>query len=228
MKILLVEDNAALRRNVARALQLAGYQVVECADGDEGCFHLLAGGCDVAVLDRMLPGEDGLTILQAARRRGIATPVLILSAMNRVGDKVDGLNAGADDYLPKPFEMEELLARVAALARRPAALETRDEARFADLRYQPVPPTLVGPAGAARLSPREGALIELFLRANGQVLTRATIFNRVWGPDAPVEDGNISTYVHFLRRRLREVGSAARFASVRGVGFALRGGEDEI
>lgn len=228
MKILLVEDDAILRRTVAKALTLSGYEVAQCENADEGLFYMQSGGFDLVVLDRMLPGGDGVGILKAARREGVATPVLVLSAMNNVGDKVAGLNAGADDYLPKPFEMEELLARVAALSRRPAAIEQHTEYCHGDICYRPGGLVLAGPTGEARLSPREGALMELFVRSGGATISRGTIFNRVWGPDSGVEEGNISTYIHFLRRRLGEVGSRAKFVNRRGVGFELCAGEDGL
>lgn len=226
MKILLVEDDTLLRGNIRRALELEGYTVQECADGDEGLYYLENNACDLVLLDRMLPGLDGVGILKAARRGQVATPVLMLSAMGSVEDKISGLDAGADDYLAKPFELGELLARVRALVRRPAPLQQEDTLRYADLAYQPHTGTLQGPAGSAQLSPRESAMMELFMRSKSEVVTRHTLFSRVWGPASDAEEGNIATYVHFLRRRLEAVGSSARFVTHRAVGFCLQPGKE--
>lgn len=224
MKIVIVEDDARLRKTVAKALQLEGYTVEQCADGDEALYYMENNACDLVVLDRMLPALDGLGVLKTSRGAGIHTPVLMMSALGAVGDRVAGLDAGADDYLPKPFEMEELLARVRALIRRPAAIEQTWALAYGDVSYIPLGQTLGGPGGTAKLSRREGELMELFMRSGGEVLTRQTIFSRVWGPASGVEEGSIATYVHFLRRRLAAVGSTLQFVNHRGVGFSLEGG----
>ena len=148
----------------------------------------------------------------------------MLTALDGVPDRVDGLDAGADDYLAKPFAAEELLARIRALSRRPRQWESTSRLSAGDLELDTELAALRGPAGACSLSRREKQLLELFLRNAGQTLTRELLLSRVWGPDAPVEDGNLDNYIHFLRRRLRTVGSAVRLATVRSVGYRLEVG----
>lgn len=224
MKILVVEDDAALRENIEKMLQAEGYGTDGCEDGEEGLYYIMENSCDLVVLDRMLPTMDGLTVTQAARAKGIQTPVLMLTALNAVGDRVDGLDAGADDYLVKPFDMRELLARVRALVRRPADIERAGELSYGDLVYQPAGSTLTGPQGAAHLSKTLAAILELFLRSNAHALNRRTIFNRVWGPPSEVEDSIIDSYIFLLRRRIRDIGSSVEIVTNRGVGYTLTGG----
>lgn len=222
MKILLIEDDAALRQNIAQMLQSEGYVTIECSDGEEGLYYATENTCDLMLLDRMLPEIDGLTLLKKARQVGVAAPVLMLTAMNAVGDRVDGLDAGADDYMSKPFDMRELLARVRALVRRPAPVENTAEISFGDIVYNPVGSALTGPDGEAALSKTLSAMLELFLRSSALALNRTTIFNRVWGPDSDVDEGIIDTYISLMRRRLKKVGSSVQIVANRGVGYSLK------
>lgn len=221
MRILLVEDEAALSAALKDTLVAAGYAVDCYADGESGLDALCCGSYDLVLLDRMLPVLDGLTLLRQARHKGIHTPVLILTALDQVGDRVEGLDAGADDYLAKPFATEELLARVRALCRRPHEWEEVCELCQGDVRLDPTIRLLKGPQGAHTLSQRESALLELFLRNPKVVLSREKILLHVWGPDSEVEDGNIDNYIHLVRRRLRLVGSAMSVVTHRGSGYAL-------
>ena len=191
MRILLIEDDRALCTALLPALQAAGYTVDTCHDGADGKALLCGGAYDVCVLDRMLPGLDGLSLLRAARAKGCTTPVLMLTALSGINDRVDGLDAGADDYLGKPFDTRELLAQL----------------------------TLSGPKAAAALTKREADLLEVLLRTPGQLQTRAVLLARVWGPLAEVEDANLDCYIHFVRRRLKAVGSAVTITTVRGSGY---------
>ena len=175
----------------------------------------------MVLLDRMLPGIDGLTVLRQARQAGVRTPVLMLTALDAVGDRVAGLDAGADDYLAKPFATEELLARVRALSRRPAEWETDIVLGRGDVELQVQDRVLTGPAGTHTLSQRECALLELFLRNPGITLPRERILLNVWGPDSEVESGNIDNYIHLVRRRLRLVGSQMELITRRGAGYRL-------
>jgi len=176
-------------------------------------IHLRQQGYTV---DYAHTGEDGLHFaLQNAYD-------LIL--MDRMLPELDGLDAGADDYPAKPFAAEELLARIRALSRRPRQWESTSRLSAGDLELDTELAALLRPAGACSLSRREKQLLELFLRNAGQTLTRELLLSRVWGPDAPVEDGNLDNYIHFLRRRLRAVGSAVRLATVRSVGYRLEVG----
>ncbi len=166
----------------------------------------------------MLPGLDGLTLLRAARAQGVTTPVLLLTALAGAGDTVDGLDAGADDYLAKPFDTAVLLARLRALLRRSGGTAALTAG---DLRLDTGELTLIGPAGSAVLSRKECDLLEALLRAPGRLQARSVLLARVWGPLAEVEEANLDCYIHFVRRRLAGVGSRARVVTVRGSGYRL-------
>ena len=189
----MVEGDQALCAAVDIHLRQQGYTVDYAHTGEDGLHFALQNAYDLILMDRMLPG-------------------------------VDGLDAGADDYPAKPFAAEELLARIRALSRRPRQWESTSRLSAGDLELDTELAALLRPAGACSLSRREKQLLELFLRNAGQTLTRELLLSRVWGPDAPVEDGNLDNYIHFLRRRLRAVGSAVRLATVRSVGYRLEVG----
>ena len=224
MRILMVEDDQALCAAVDIHLRQQGYTVDYAHTGEDGLHFALQNAYDLILMDRMLPELDGLEAVRTLRSRGFSTPVLMLTALDGVPDRVDGLDAGADDYLAKPFAAEELLARIRALSRRPRQWESTSRLSAGDLELDTELAALRGPAGACSLSRREKQSRELFLRNAGQTLTRELLLSRVWGPDAPVEDGNLDNYIHFLRRRLRTVGSAVRLATVRSVGYRLEVG----
>ena len=221
MRILMVEDDQDLCAAVDVHLRRAGYTVDYAHTGDDGLHFALQNAYDLILMDRMLPERDGASVVRALRSAGFSTPVLMLTALDGVSDRVSGLDAGADDYLPKPFAVEELLARIRALSRRPRQFESTARLSAGDLELDADLCALRGPGGACPLSKRECQLLELLLRNAGQTLTRELLLARIWGPDAPVEDGNLDNYVHFLRRRLTTVGSAVRLATVRGVGYRL-------
>lgn len=176
----------------------------------------------------MLPKIDGLSVLKMARKAKITTPVLMLTAMNAIGDRVDGLDAGADDYLVKPFDMRELLARVRALVRRPAAIEDMDVLGLGDISYMPSTCVLSGPKGEEHLSKRLSSLLILFMRNTTTTLSRSTIFNRIWGPDADVDENILDTYIGLLRRRLKKIGSTVQIKTNRGVGYSIEIQEDVL
>ena len=185
-------------------------------------MHLLKTGYyDACILDRMLPELDGLTLLKSARADGISIPVLMLTALGQIGDRVDGLDAGADDYLTKPFDTRELLARLRIWSRRTVSLEDPGELCFGDLSYRPSVRQLSGPAGKAVLPKRLAQLIELLLRNAEVPITRNVIFNRIWGPDAEVTDAVIDTYIHLTRQRLAHLQSAVKIQNSRGTGYQL-------
>lgn len=222
MRILLIEDDAALCGVLAPALQAAGFAADCCRSGAEG-FALLRTGCyDAYILDRMLPELDGLAVLRRARAGGVKTPVLMLTALAQVGDRVAGLDAGADDYLTKPFDTRELLARLRALARRPAAFAA-DAHRIAcgDLVLDTAQLRLTGPSAAVTVSRRECDLLAALCRAPGTLRPRAVLLGSVWGAQAEVEDTSLDSYIRFIRRRLAAVGSRAVVRTVRGVGYRL-------
>ena len=216
-----MEDEKALREALRDTLVAYGYTVECCTNGPDGLDSICSGGCDLVLLDRMLPEIDGLTVLRQARQAGVRTPVLMLTALDAVGDRVAGLDAGADDYLAKPFATEELLARVRALSRRPAEWETDTALYRGDVELHVPDRVLTGPAGTCTLSQRECALLELFLRSPGVTLPRERILLNVWGPDSEVESGNIDNYIHLVRRRLQLVGSRMELITRRGTGYRL-------
>jgi DNA-binding response OmpR family regulator len=221
MKVLLVEDEPKMAALIRRVFTAERFVVDAAGDGATAIALATSGDYDVAVVDRMLPDMDGLAVIRVIRAKGVRTPVLMLTALGSVDQRVEGLDAGADDYLPKPFAFTELLARVRALARRegPAPLqrlaagdveldESRHTARVGDL--------------SVDLSAREFALLGFLIRHPGQVLTRRQILDGVWGAEPDVYSNVVDLYIHYLRRKLAELGRAGYLRTVRGVGYSLR------
>ena len=221
MRILMIEDDKDLCEAVRIHLNREGHTADFCHDGEDGLHFALQNAYDLILLDRMLPGRDGISVLSALRGQGFSTPVLMITARDGIGDRVDGLDAGADDYLVKPFAAAELLARIRALSRRPQQWESVHKLELGDIELDLELCILNCRTQTITLSKRESRLLELFLRNPGQVLTRELLLARVWGPDAPVEDGNLDNYIHFLRRRLKSVQSGLQITTVRGVGYRL-------
>lgn len=221
MRILVVEDDEKLCEAVSCALEQQGYAVDVCHEGDDGLRWMREGIHDLVLLDRMLPVMDGVEVLTRARALGICIPVLFVTALGSINDRVHGLDAGADDYLVKPFAIEELLARVRAMCRRPHDWSTQAVLTYQDLRFDPGTKELTGPLEHCTLSKREGLLMETLIKNPARVLPREMIFSCVWGPDAGVEDGNLDNYIYFLRRRLKQTGSALEIQTVRGIGYKL-------
>lgn len=224
MRLLLIEDDESLCLSLSYQLRQDGFVPETCHDGEEGLLWARQQGYDLILLDRMLPGMDGLTLLRQLRREGIHTPVIFLTALGQLSDKTGGLDAGADDYIVKPFAYDELLARIRCVLRRPAVLSGGDLLRYGDVTYDPGSLTLRRGVASTALSKRLGDLLELFLRNPGQTLPRQTILLRVWGMETEVEDGNLDNYTYFLRRSLRKVGSTLRLTTVRGIGYRLEEG----
>lgn len=225
MRLLLIEDDESLCLSLSYQLRQDGFAPETCHDGEEGLLWARQQGYDLILLDRMLPGMDGLTLLRQLRREGIHTPVIFLTALGQLGDKTGGLDAGADDYIVKPFAYDELLARIRCVLRRPAVLSGGDLLRYGDVTYDPGSLTLRRGTASTALSKRLGDLLELFLRNPGQTLPRQTILLRVWEMETEVEDGNLDNYTYFLRRSLRKVGSTLRLTTVRGIGYRLEEGD---
>ena len=222
MRILVVDDEPAVRDALRRALALEGYEVELRADGREA-LRLLAGAApDAIVLDLLMPEVDGLEVCRRLRAAGDDTPILILTARDAVGDRVTGLDAGADDYLVKPFALEELLARLRALLRRTGGNGDQGVLRFADLTLDPARYEVKRGARRIELTKTEFLLLELFLRNPRQVLTRSLIFERVWGYDFGPTSNSLEVYVGYLRRKLEAGGEPRLVHTVRGVGYALR------
>lgn len=222
MRILLAEDDRQLNSTLTYQLTQEGFDVDSCFDGEEACFYGEQNIYDMILLDRMLPHMEGTDVLTSLRTKGITTPVILITALGTLSDKVTGLNLGADDYLVKPFDFEELLARIHCVARRPHTLTDSDTLTVADVSFQASEGILTGPAGKCTLSKREAALLEAFLRSRGQLLPRSNLLLKVWGPDSDVEEGNLDNYIHFLRRRLSITGSRLQIKTIRGVGYSLQ------
>jgi len=225
VKILVVDDERAVRESLRRALELEGYEIELAADGQEALHRLEANGDagqpDAVILDVLMPAMDGLEVCRRLRRAGNRVPVLMLTARDEIENRVAGLDAGADDYVTKPFALEELVARVRALLRRTTAGE--DELlRFADLELNPGTREVRRSGDPIELTRTEFALLELFLTNPRQVLTRSIIFERVWGYDFGFASNSLDVYIGYLRRKTEAGGKPRLIQTVRGVGYALR------
>lgn len=221
MHLLLIEDDISLCDTLRFQLEQEQHTVDICHDGEDGLDLFLQDSYDLVLLDRMLPSMSGLSVLKSARKAGVMTPVIVITALGEVYDRIEGLDSGADDYITKPFAFEELMARIRSLGRRSGKWEEDALLSLQDIRYDCNLRQLTGPAGYIQLSGREGRMLEVFLRSPDTVLRRLVLLGRVWGADAEVEESNLDTYIHYLRKRLRYVGSAMQLKTVRGVGYLL-------
>jgi two-component system response regulator MprA len=222
VRILVVDDERAVRESLQRALQLEGFSVELAADGEEALFRLEGDGqADAVILDVLMPGMDGLEVARRLRRGGNRVPVLMLTAREAVQDRVAGLDAGADDYVVKPFALEELVARLRALLRRTAD-GSGEVLRFADLELNPGTREVFRGGEPIELTRTEFSLLELFMLNPRQVLTRSIIFERVWGYDFGFASNSLDVYIGYLRRKTEAGGKPRLIQTVRGVGYALR------
>ena len=221
MKILIIEDDTELAEAMRFRLEKEDFTVDICHDGEEGLYYMQENMYDMVIMDRMLPSMNGTDVLRTARKAHISTPVIFLTALGELNDKVTGLECGADDYMVKPFAFEELLARIRCIMRRPGKWDDSALLKLGDISFDPAANRLSKASKECTLSRREGDLLEVFLRNPGQTLPRAMLLSRVWGLDADVEDGNLDNYIHFLRRRLKAVNSTLSLKTVRGVGYQL-------
>ena len=222
MKIMVVDDERAVRESLRRALELEGYEVELASDGTEALAKLEDNGQpDAIILDVLMPRTDGLEVSRTLRQAGNKVPVLMLTARTEVGDRVAGLDAGADDYLTKPFALEELLARLRALLRRTAD-GSGEALRFSDLELDPKTREVTRGDDAIELTRTEFSLLELFMLNPRQVLTRSVIFERVWGYDFGYGSNSLDVYIGYLRRKTEAGGKPRLIQTVRGVGYALR------
>ena len=222
MKILVVDDERAVRDSLRRALELEGYEIELAENGREALDRIDAQEePDALVLDVLMPGVDGLEVCRTLRRKGSRVPVLMLTARTHVEDRVEGLDAGADDYLTKPFALEELLARLRALLRR-SGNGTGEKLRFADLELDPGTREVRRGGDSIELTRTEFSLLELFLLNPRQVLTRSVIFERVWGYDFGFASNSLDVYIGYLRRKTEAGGKPRLIQTIRGVGYALR------
>ena len=227
MKILVVDDDPAVRESLRRSLIFNGYSIVLAADGEEALAKVQSERPDMVILDVMMPKLDGLEVCRELRSQGEDTPILLLTARDSVSERVAGLDAGADDYLTKPFALEELLARTRSLVRRaarPAAVDTQqiEILKFEDLELDPATRDVTRGGRQISLTRTEFALLELLLRNPRKVLSRTTILENVWGYDFPTSGNALEVYIGYLRRKTEADGEPRLIQTVRGVGYVLR------
>lgn len=221
MRILLIEDDIDLCNSLTFQLKNEGFSIDICNDGDAGLDAILENCHDLIILDRMLPKLDGLSILKKARMENISTPIILLTALGQVDDKVDGLDCGADDYIVKPFEFKELLARIRCICRRPVKINIDEKLYYGDISFDEHQRLLFKDDLSCSLSKKETFLLQLFLKNPNQILTRDILLTRVWGNGADIEDGNLDNYIYFLRRRLSSLNSTVTIKTIRGLGYRL-------
>lgn len=220
VKILIVEDEEQMARLLRRGLQEEGHQVDLCVSADSASQQALDISYDVILLDWMLPDQDGVTLLRGWRKKGLRTPVLMLTARGTTGEKVTGLRAGADDYLPKPFDFEELLARLEALHRRGGSHESTTQ--LGSLTLDARRRVLAGPGGEAPLTAREFELLEELSGHRGDVLTRSRLLSTIWGTDFEGTPNVVDVYVGYLRAKIEQLhGTGVSIQTVRGIGYRM-------
>lgn len=220
MHILIIEDDKELCYALKTQLE-KGHLITCCHTGSEALYHAVNGVWDLILLDRMLPEIDGLSILRTLRSNRITTPVILTTALDSIHDRIDGLDCGADDYLIKPYAIEELMARIRALSRRPQIFLEHQQLSYQDISFDSDSRELSCKTETRKLSKREALLMEFFLRNPEKTLSREHLFSRVWGPDGTVEDGNLDTYIYFLRKHLRILKSQVVIHTVHGLGYRM-------
>ncbi|MCP3962128.1 MAG: response regulator transcription factor [bacterium] len=221
MKVLVVEDNPKIRSFIHRGLKEQGFAVQVCADGDEGLSYAVSASHDAIVLDIMLPGRDGLSLLRELRERKNAVPVILLTARSSLAERVEGLDLGADDYLTKPFYMEELIARLHAVVRRTSG-EPSSVLQVADLVVDLISREVKRGEDELELTAREFNLLQLLMRSPGRVLTRTQILEHVWGYDFDPQTNVVDVYIRRVRRKIDRGDSPSLIETVRGVGYRFR------
>ena len=223
-RVLVADDDRAIRDALTRALGLEGYDVVQANDGNTALSLIESSQPDVAILDVMMPNIDGLTVCRVLRAERNRLPILMLTARTETPDRVAGLDAGADDYLAKPFDLDELLARLRALLRRTKSEggSDTDAVQLVDLRLDPTARRVWRGEREIDLSKTEFDLLELLLRNQGIVLDHSTIYDRIWGYDFGPDSKNLAVYISYLRRKLELPGECKLIHTVRGVGYSAR------
>ena len=221
MRVLIVEDEVRLASSLQDLLDLNGYTSDIAHDGEAGLESALTGIYDVILLDVMLPKLDGFTVLRRLRGEGVATPVLMLTARSEVSDRVEGLDCGADYYLTKPFEPQELLACIRALTRRQPELRDPEAVTCGDLTLDKRLFTLSCGERSVRLSRKEYDLMELLMRSGSRIVTKESLLVKVWGYESDAEDNNVEVYISFLRRKLEHLRSTVKIRTIRMVGYCL-------
>ena len=221
MRVLIVEDEVRLASTLQDLLELNGYTADVCHDGEAGLDNALSAIYDVILLDVMLPKLDGFTVLRRLRAEGNATPVLMLTARSELGDRVEGLDCGADYYLTKPFEPKELLACIRALTRRQPELRNTDVLEYGDLKLIKNSFTLSCGDRSLRLSRKEFDMMELLMLNRELVITKENLLLKIWGYESDAEDNNVEVYVSFLRKKLEHLHSTVKIKTIRMVGYCL-------
>ncbi len=223
MKILLIEDDQNLCNTIKVQLTKENYVIDACTSGEDGMIYALNpnNGYTLAIIDRMLPVIDGLTIIKAMRKKQISIPVIIITGMSELHDKIDGLDNGADDYLVKPFHISELSARIRALTRRPVSISEKSCLQYHDLSLNLNKKELSCNEKTVPLTPKEFLLMCAFLEKPDTIHTREQLMQKVWETDATIEQGNVDNYVYFLRKRLRSLNSGCSITSSYGSGYLL-------
>ena len=222
MRILMIEDEKYLAEAIANVLKKNNYITDLAHDGEYGLDCALSEIYDIIILDIMLPKKDGLSVLKEIRKNGISTPVILLTAKGETDDKVKGLDAGADDYLAKPFKTEELLARLRALSRRKDNFVLDNILTYGDIDLNPHTIELYCGKKSYKLTLKECQLLELLINMKGMVVSKNTIIEKLWGYDGKGEDNYVEVYVSFLRKKLSHIGSETSIQTVRGVGYTLK------
>lgn len=223
IKVLLIEDDVNLCHAIWQELIRNGYLADCCSDGETAMLYALNTdyGYDLVIIDRMLPVIDGLTIIKAMRRKNIQIPVIIITGMSALDDRVDGLDGGADDYLVKPFHIRELMARVRALTRRPQQIQDTEEFSYGDLHFEYRSRKVTCHGRELTLTAKEAELFSVFMKQPETALSKEQLILKVWVSSAEVEPGNLDNYISFLRKRLRELHSACRIQTIYGSGYRL-------
>ena len=224
MKILVVEDEKMISAAVCKILADSGYMTDAVYDGEDALYYINEEKYDLIILDIMLPKLDGTQVLAKMRSRGDSTPVLMLTAKNTVADKVSGLNTGADDYMTKPFDSEELLARVNALTRRVGSI-VMDSAEYGDLRLDLNSATLHRGDSSIQLTKKEFEVLRMLIINSSMIITKDKLISDIWGVDSDATENNVEAYISFVRKKIRHLGSAVTIKNIQGIGYRLEGGE---
>lgn len=221
MRILIIDDDEQLCRALSYQLEKEGFGTDICHDGKEGLEMIRQNAHDLILLDRMLPSFSGTQLLERVREEGIEIPVILITAMGEIQERVRGLDCGADDYIVKPIAFEELTARIRSITRRPRHIDASPGISCKDITFDCQTKELCGHGITCSLSRKEGDLLEIFLKNQDKTLSRMQILTKVWGINAEIEDGNLDNYIHFLRRRLKTVESSLSIKTIRGIGYCL-------
>lgn len=219
MKLLLIEDDDLLCQSLAFQFQKENVKCFICHNGLGGYQAFCENNFDIVILDRMLPDIDGIELLKKIKKESINTPVILLTALGSLTDRVDGLDSGADDYITKPFEFNELMARIRVQIRHTRFSSVKYD--FEDIVYQPSSHTILCGGNSVQLSKREANVFEVLLSDAGNTVIREQIIRQAWGEDAMIEDGNLDNYIYFLRKRLKAIGSSLIIKTIHGVGYKL-------